>query len=100
MAAGAAEYVGEDRFLGAILDAIDPRLQGDEAVLVLVQRGVDRPGLGDELVQFEGQQGVALAAVLQTLIGQADPLEQGFEVSCDKYFRRLGPMKAAIVAKR
>jgi hypothetical protein len=50
------------------------------AVFVLVERGVDRAGLGDELVELEGQQGVTLAGVLQALIGQADPLQQSFKM--------------------
>jgi hypothetical protein len=60
------------------------------AVFVLVERGVDRAGLGDELVELEGQQGVTLAGVLQALIGQADPLQQSFKVLAADFRGLLG----------
>ena len=77
--AGAAEDVREDRLLAVVVVLEYPRLQRYEAVAILIQRGVDRTGLGDELVELERQNGVAFAAGLESLVDLTDPLQQSVQ---------------------
>ena len=79
MAAGSAEDVGKDRLLVRFVFLVHAGLKGNEAILVLIEGRVDRAGLGDELMQLEGKQRVALSGLLQPDIGDTDPLQQFLE---------------------
>lgn len=50
MTAGPTEYVGKDWFLGGFIRHENPWFEGDEAVLVLIECGINGPRLRNKLV--------------------------------------------------
>lgn len=79
MSAGTRKHIGVDQFFVVIIHFINTRFECDEAILVLIKRGINGAGLGNKLVQLERQLGVTLAARLCLLIDGADPLQNIFQ---------------------
>ena len=90
MTAGPAEHVGEDRLFIRLILFVQAGFKGNEAVVVLVEGRVDRTGLGDELVQLEGEQRIALTRLLQADIGDTDPFKEILEKRQADILRRTG----------
>ena len=73
-----AEDVGEDgRALVVVF--VNPGLEGDESPFALVERRVDRSGLGNELMELERQERVPRSSFLNEAIDRAHPLKGRFE---------------------
>jgi hypothetical protein len=76
MPAGPAEDVGENRLFIRFVLLKHSGLKGNISVFILIESRIDRSGLGDKLMKFEGKQGIALARLLQMDIHNANPLEE------------------------
>ena len=74
LAGGAAENVRIDELLVFVVLLVDAGLESNEAVgFVLVESGVDGPGLGDELMELERQDRVARPGLHEGLVDGTDP---------------------------